>query len=345
MVTQKVVATPPKSSIFLTLTIRPGSESSVLGLLPAVSGLTRSVGFRHPDAELLNVVGIGSEAWDRLLPNAHRPQHLHPFRELTGHPHHAPSTPGDLLFHIRGRTPDMCFELARVLMEKFGPYTSVEDEVHAFKYFDERDLLGFVDGTENPENDEAYDAVLIDDDPKFDGGSYVHVQKYVHDLAAWDSITVEEQERVIGRTKSDDLEFPDDEKPSNSHLALNDVSDDEGNDLDILRYNMAFGDFSSGDMGTYFIGYAKDPGVTEQMLENMFLGDPPGNYDRILDFSTAQTGALFFVPSIDLLDEIDALAEGSPAPTNEPAPSTPLPTDTESGDRPHEGFTVGRLQA
>lgn len=344
MVTQKIVATPPKSSIFLTLTIRPGAESAVLDLLPGVSGRTRSVGFRHPDLDLLNVVGIGSDAWDRLFPHAPKPKNLHPFQELHGQPHRAPSTRGDLLFHIRGRTPDMCFELARLLMVDFGPHVDVEDEVHAFKYFDERDLLGFVDGTENPEDQDAYDAVLVDDDPRFAGGSYVHVQKYTHDMSAWESISVEEQERVIGRTKSDDVEFSDDAKPSNSHLALNDVSDEDGNDLDILRYNMAFGDFSSGDMGTYFIGYAKDPGVTEQMLENMFLGDPPGNYDRILDFSTAQTGALFFVPSIDLLDEIDALAEDSPEPADEPEPSAPLSTNTESGDNPHVGFTVGPLR-
>lgn len=344
MVTQKIVATPPKSSIFLTLTIRPGAESAVLSLLPGVSGRTRSVGFRHPDLDLLNVVGIGSTAWDRLFPRGPRPKNLHSFEELNGRPHHAPSTPGDLLFHIRGRTPDMCFELARLIMADFGPYVDVEDEVHAFKYFDERDLLGFVDGTENPEDQDAYDAVLIDDDPQFAGGSYVHVQKYTHDMSAWESISVEEQERVIGRTKSDDVEFSDDAKPTNSHLALNDVSDEDGNDLDILRYNMAFGDFSSGEMGTYFIGYAKDPGVTEQMLENMFLGDPPGNYDRILDFSTAQTGALFFVPSIDLLDDIDALAEDAPEPADEPESSAPLSTDTESGDNPHVGFTVGPLR-
>lgn len=323
MVTQKIVAQPPKTAIFLTLSIKSGSEDEVRALLPEISGLTRSVGFRYPDRDLLNVVGIGSRAWDRLFPGAPRPALLHPFEALDGDPHRAPSTPGDLLFHLRGATPDMCFEMARLLMDRLAPHTVIEDEVQSFKYFDQRDLLGFVDGTENPEGQDAYDAVLVDDDPDFDGGSYVLVQKYLHDMEAWNSTSVEEQERIIGRTKSDDIELSDDEKPTNSHVALNDVSDEDGNDLDILRFNMAFGDFRSGNMGTYFIGYAKDPGVTEQMLRNMFLGDPPGNYDRILDFSTADTGALFFVPSIELLDDIESLAGSAPEEPDDPDDSAP----------------------
>lgn len=313
MVTQKIVAQPPKSSVFLVLTIRDGAEAGVRALLPEVSALTRSVGFRNPEKTLLNVLGIGSHAWDRLFPGAAKPARLHEFIELDGGKHRAPSTPGDLLFHIRGGSTDLCFELARVLMQRFAPYTDVADEVHAFRYFDQRDVLGFVDGTENPEGKEAYDAVLVTDDGQFDGGSYVIVQKYTHDMAAWESTSTEEQERVIGRTKTDDLEFPDDVKPSNSHIALNDVSDPDGNDLDILRYNMVFGNFSAQEMGTYFVGYAKDPGVTELMLENMFLGKPRGNYDRILDFSTAETGGLFYVPPVELLDAIDELAPQAPA--------------------------------
>ncbi|WP_129659422.1 Dyp-type peroxidase [Rothia uropygialis] len=345
MVTQKIVARPPKTAIFLTLTINRGSEDAVRDLLPEVSGLTRSVGFRYPDKDLLNVVGIGSRAWDRLFPAAPRPAHLHPFEALDGDPHQAPSTPGDLLFHIRGATPDMCFELARLLMNRLGDHTVIEDEVQSFKYFDERDLLGFVDGTENPEGQDAYDAVLIDDDPQFNGGSYVHVQKYLHDLQAWNSISVEEQERVIGRTKSDDVEFSDDVKPTNSHLALNDVSDEDGNDLDILRFNMAFGDFTSGSMGTYFIGYAKDPAVTEQMLQNMFLGDPPGNYDRILDFSTAETGALFFIPSIDLLDEMNSLAEAAEAEQQDEVEGPASESDAEfSEDNAPTSLNIGSLK-
>ena len=149
------------------------------------------------------------------------------------------------------------------------------------------------------------------------------MQKYLHDLAAWNALPVEEQERVIGRTKLDDIELPDDVKPANSHVALNTIVDADGTERQIVRDNMPFGSVGAGEFGTYFIGYAPRPSVTEQMLENMFVGDPPGNYDRILDFSTAVTGSLFFVPSADFLDDLPArrTAGGTPIrPRSTPPP-------------------------
>ncbi|MBN9195302.1 MAG: Dyp-type peroxidase, partial [Microbacterium sp.] len=268
-----------------------------------VSGLTRSVSFRTPDDDLMCVVGIGADLWDRMygLP---RPQGLHPFVPLQGPKHSAPATPGDLLVHLRARHMDSCFELARHVTARLAGLAVVVDEVHGFKYFDERDLLGFVDGTENPEGQDASDAVLIgDEDPLHAGGSYVIVQKYLHDMAAWNALSVEEQERVIGRTKLDDIEMPDDVKPANSHLALNVIEDEHGVQRQIMRDNMPFGSVGDGEFGTYFIGYAATPDVIEQMLRNMFLGNPPGTYDRILDFSTAHTGSLYFVPTVEFLDD------------------------------------------
>ena len=150
------------------------------------------------------------------------------------------------------------------------------DEVHGFRFFDERDLLGFVDGTENPEGAAALAAITIgDEDHAFAGGSYVVVQKYVHDLDAWDALSVEEQERAIGRTKLSNVELPDEGKPSNSHVALNTIVDDDGEQQQILRYNMPFGRVGAREFGTYFIGYARSPEVIEQMLSNMFIGNPP----------------------------------------------------------------------
>jgi putative iron-dependent peroxidase len=130
----------------------------------------------------------------------------------------------------------------------------------------------------------------------------VVVQKYLHDLAAWNALSVEEQERVIGRTKLEDIELPDDVKPDNSHVALNTIVDEDGSEHQIVRFNMPFGTVG-GKPGTYFIGYAREPDLIEQMLRNMFVGRPPGNYDRILDFSTAVTGSLFFIPSATFLDD------------------------------------------
>ena len=223
---------------------------------------------------------------------------------MAGARHTAPATPGDLLFHIKARQPDLCFELATQLMERLRGAVTVRDEVSGFKYFDERDLLGFVDGTENPEGDVAADAVFIgDEDRDFAGGSYVIVQKYLHDLPGWNALPVEAQERAVGRRKLSDIELPDELKPADSHVALTTITDPDGTERQILRDNMPFGAPGRGEFGTYFIGYAKTPAVTELMLRRMFIGVPEGNHDRLLDFSTAVTGTLFHVPTADFLDD------------------------------------------
>ena len=299
---QPVLTPLTSAAVFIVATIDPGGEAATRDVLADASGLHRAVGFRIPDARLALVVGIGSDAWDRLFPGP-RPAELHPFRELQGPRHRAPATPGDLMFHIRATQMDLCFELAAQLMRRLRGAATVIDEVHGFKYFDERDLLGFVDGTENPTGEVAADAVTIGaEDATFAGGSYVIIQKYTHDMDAWNVLSTEDQEMVFGRSKLDDIEMSDDRKPANAHIALNVITDDDGNELKILRDNMPFGQIGAGEFGTYYIAYSKSPAVTERMLRNMFLGDPPGNTDRVLDFSTAHTGCLFFVPTQDFLD-------------------------------------------
>ena len=291
------------ASLFLVVTIDAGGEPVVRDLCADLSGLERTVGFRVPEAGLALVTGIGADAWDRLF-SGPRPAELHRFRELRGDRHHAVSTAGDLLFHIRASQADVCFELASQIMDRLDGAATVVDEVHGFKYFDDRDLLGFVDGTENPTGAAAAAAVTVGpEDPEFEGSSYVIVQKYLHDLAAWNALSTEDQELVIGRRKLSNVELADDVKPDDSHVALNTIVGPDGVQRQILRDNMAFGTVGRREFGTYFIGYASTPTVIEQMLDNMFIGDPPGNYDRILDFSTAVTGSLFFVPTADLLDD------------------------------------------
>jgi putative iron-dependent peroxidase len=207
---------------------------------------------------------------------------------------------------------DMCFELAGRIVKALGPVTVV-DETHGFRFFDNRDLLGFVDGTENPDGPLAVSATEIgDEDPDFAGGCYVHVQKYLHDMSAWDALSVTEQELVIGRSKLEDIEMDDDVKPANSHIALNVIEDEDGNELKIVRHNMPFGEIGKGEYGTYFIGYSRTAAVTEQMLRNMFIGDPPGNTDHILEFSTAITGGKFFTPIVDFLNDPPPLPNSEP---------------------------------
>src|SRR6185437_3534758 len=292
-----------------------------------VAPLVRAVGFRDIDGDLSCVMGIGSEAWDRLFGEP-RPAELHPFREIVAGGRHAASTPGDLIFHIRSKRMDLCFELATQIMASLGDAVSPADEVHGFQYFDERDLLGFVDGAENPTDQEALASVHIGaEDAGFAGGSYVIVQKYVHDLPGWNAPSTETQERIIGRTKLADIELDDAVKPSFAHNALTTI-EENGQEVKIVRANMPFGSVSQGEFGTYFIGYAKSPRTIEQMLDNMFIGDPPGNYDRLLDFSRAVTGALFFVPAASFLDGVGEATP--PAGAAAPAPPDPIPTPTTS---------------
>ena len=310
-VAQPVLTPLTASAVFLVLTIDGGGEPVVRDLLADLSGLARTVAFRSPQGGLAVVAGVGSSAWDRLFAGP-RPADLHPFHALEGGRHQATATAGDLLFHIRAATMDLCWELASLVLERLAGNATVVDEVHGFKYFDERDLLGFVDGTENPTGRAAEAAVTIgDEDPSFAGGSYVIVQKYLHDMASWNALTVEDQERAIGRAKLSNVEMPDDVKPPNSHVALNTIVEPDGTQRQILRDNMPFGSLRSGEFGTYFIGYSSTPSVTELMLRRMFVGDPPGNYDRILDFSTAVTGTLFFVPTSDFLDDPPPLPDGT----------------------------------
>lgn len=300
---QQIVDPLTSAAIFLVATIDDGGEQTVHDALPEISGMVGAIGFRDPSKKLSVVTSIGSPAWDRLFAGP-RPADLHPFIALTGPRHHAPATAGDLLWHIRAETMDVCFELAGRLMEAMAGAVTVVDEVHGFNYFDNRDLLGFVDGTENPTGATADNATMIgDEDPDFAGGCYVHVQRYVHDMSAWRALSVDEQQNVIGRTKFDDIEMDDDVKPANSHIALNVITDEDGNELKIVRRNMPYGTVGKGEFGTYFIGYSRTPAVTERMLTNMFIGSPPGNTDRILDFSTAVTGGMFFVPTVDFLDD------------------------------------------
>jgi porphyrinogen peroxidase len=336
-VAQAVVAPLTRAAIFLVVTIKPGSDgrATIRSFCGDLAAVVRAVEFRDIEAGLSCVVGFGSDAWDKLF-GASRPAGLHPFREIRSHARHAVSTPGDLLFHIRAKRMDLCFELATQIMARIGSAVSPVDEVHGFRYFDDRDLLGFVDGTENPREDAAAEAVFIgEEDATFAGGSYVIVQKYLHDLDGWNALSTEVQERIIGRTKLSDIELDDSVKPTSAHNALTTIVED-GKEIKILRDNMPFGRPGSAEFGTYFIGYSRSPRTTEQMLENMFVGSPPGNYDRLLDFSRAVTGNLFFVPTATFLENVTeepaSIRPTSAASTTvEPPASAPRESDGSLG--------------
>lgn len=308
---QSIDAPLSQAAIFLVVTVasEPAALAKVSSVLAELDDLVKTVGFRDLGGHLSCIAGIGRDLWDRLHLNS-RPQELKPFAPIKGPVHTAPATPGDLLFHIRSERPDMCFELERILLGSLGASVTVIDEVSGFRYFDARDLLGFVDGTANPTGLDLPDSALVgDEDAGFAGGSYVVVQKYLHDLSAWARTPAHLQEEIIGRTKIDNIEIDDDDAPRKSHKSLATIVDADGNEYDILRDNMPFGRAGQQEFGTYFIGYSRYLWVIEKMLQRMYIGDPPGAYDRLLDFSTPHTGTTFFAPTRTTLQNLVQTAQ------------------------------------
>lgn len=301
---QNVTDYPNNNTYFLVWNFKdnvdPDKIKSVFQRVCAlVINLNNSALDRFPDSKASCVMGIGYEAWQQLELPQPLPKEFKKFQEIKGSKHTAVSTKGDLHFHIRADEKSFAYDMASVISGYMKEIADCAVEVQGFRYWDSRSILGFVDGTENPHGkDRDHFAIIDDSDPQYEGGSYLFVQKYIHNLDAWKSLSVEEQEKVIGRSKDQDIEMDDDIKPKNSHIALANI----GDDFKVVRDNMPFGSVATNEMGTYFICYASTFSTVEKMLTNMFIGNPPGNYDRILDFSTAQTGTLFFVPSMDMLD-------------------------------------------
>ncbi|MFT4109421.1 Dyp-type peroxidase [Propionicimonas sp.] len=296
---QRIDVPLTRSAVFLVVTVNDGAQAAaaVRDTLAGLDDLVKTVAFRDMHASLTCTAAIGHAAFERVTGHA-PPADLHPFVPVVGDRHTAPATPGDLLFHIRADFTDLCFEFERLLLAGLGDAVTVVEETFGFRYFDARDLLGFVDGTANPVGPALPATILVgDEDAEFAGGSYVVVQRYTHDLGAWQALSTEQQEAIIGRRKFDNVELPDAEGPAQkSHKTLSTITDEAG-EHDIVRDNMPFGRPGHGEFGTYFIGYSRHLWVIEKMLERMFVGDPPGSHDRILDFSVPRTGTTFFAPS------------------------------------------------
>lgn len=294
------------NAVFLVVTIAPNGIDTVRDVLADLADSMKAITFRFPDAALTCTVGVGSGVWESLMGSS-LPAQLRPFTPVAGAVHTAPATDGDLLFHIRAERADVCFFFEKRLLGDLGTAVHVVDETVGFRSFDRRDLLGFVDGTANPVGTEIDAAVLVgDEDPEHAGGTYVVTQKYVHAMAAWDSLPVDTQERILGRTKVDGIELDDAPAGQQSHKSLATIEDEQGVEHDIVRDNMPFGSPGGGEFGTYFLGYSRDLWVIQQMLERMFIGEPAGMHDRLLDFSTALTGSVFFAPSAAELDALGA---------------------------------------
>jgi putative iron-dependent peroxidase len=253
----------------------------------------------HYEAMVSGVIAVGSSYWLDLYPGL-LPLELAPFPDMQCDDRHAPSVPCDLFIQIRADRADICYALGVEIFDLLKLHTELVEQTKGFRYLDGRDLTGFVDGTENPKGMRKLEvAVVGDNDPDFIGGSYVHVQRYRHNMNSWQRLAIKHQEDIIGRTKADDKEYPTSEKPAFSHAKRTNLKDAEGNKIEILQQSMPYGDMSV--QGLFFVSFAKSPKPFAQILHSMIYGDEDGVYDKLLDYTTAETGSAFFAPSITFI--------------------------------------------
>ena len=296
-----VIAEANSSALFLTVnqTHEPDALHTVRCVLSGCPAMQVQINQQYPDANLHIVVAVGSGYWDRLS-STQSPAQLQSFPAMEKGDGVAPSTPADLLFHIRSERKDLNFEVAQRLMTKFGASVQRVEEVEGFRYLDSRDLTGFVDGTENPQGEDRIAvAVVGEEDTEFSGGSYIHLQRYVHDMSHWNHQTVKTQEDCIGRTKEDNVEYASADKPPTSHTRRTSLKDDQGRSIEILRHSMPYGD--SHECGLMFASYCRTPDNFTLMLKSMIDGDGEGHADHLLKYTRAVTGQAFFAPPLDWL--------------------------------------------
>lgn len=307
---QDVIPEQAQSTILCTVNFKKDVDTSVIvdtfrDFCERLHPTMNSMKIRFPYDNFKFAMGIGADAWERLFPLSEKPKELARFSEIKGKEKTAVSTEGDLFFHIRADKMDVCYEMMLIIHKLLKDVIDPVDETHGFRFRDGRAIFGFVDGTENPDIEEAQDVVYIDDekDP-YQDGTYVLAQKYTFDLDLWETLTIEQQELVVGRTKEYDLELSDDKKPSNAHTEISKAHDSMGEEVKIMRANIAFAEPSKNIFGSYFLGYSKDFSITLQMLQHMFEGKDSDSHDSILDYFSTVSGNLFFVPSYEQLDKI-----------------------------------------
>jgi putative iron-dependent peroxidase len=284
--------------LFITLALTPGDAAGARRAAAGLPRLTRAIADRVGEPALVSALGIGALAWEAVMGCA-RPAGLVPFQPLADGDRVAPATPADLFLHIHSPRHDANLVLAREFLRTLAGAATVIEEVAGYKHLGGRDLTGFVDGTENPQGDERAEVALVAGGP-FAGGSFVSLQRYVHNLPRWEALPVTEQEKCVGRTKDDDEEMDDAAKPPTAHIARV-VIEDDGEELEVLRHSLPYGG-ASGEKGLYFVAYCADPAPFRRMLEAMVLSDGDGHHDRLLDFTRAVTGASFFTPSAEALE-------------------------------------------
>ena len=297
-----ILPLPSDHARFIVLRLGTLSPDGLKKQLQALFSTRDRLITQHPDAQIKTSVAFGQTLWQSLYEKT--PEGLKILEPIHGS-FNMPAVPADVLIHIASARADICFALSQSFFEGIQDQVEVLDERVCFRYFDGRDITGFIDGTENPQfpDDRAETALLGDEHAVFTDGSFVFAQRYAHDLEKWKKLKVDSQEQVMGRTKLESIELDDDVKPENAHVARTVVEDEKGEELEILRHSLPYGD-GKGDQGLFFIAYTKDLSRIDRMLERMFGTSGDGIHDRLLHFVTPLDGAYYFVPSEEVLEEI-----------------------------------------
>ena len=274
-------------------------QAAIEEFVDRYQAIIRSLRIRDNKGNLKASLGFSNAAWDYLFPNAPKPKELETYETISGDKYSMPATKGDIFLHIRANDEAVVYEMISQCMLFLKDYTTVVDETKGFRYFEGRAIIGFIDGTEAPQVEDAADyAIVGDEDPFFENGSYAFAQKWRHHMDIWNKLTTEDQEKAVGRKKFSDLELKDQEKFKNAHNVASQAKIN-GVEQKIVRMNVPYSDPASGITGTYFIGYSRHWTVTKKMLENMVE-----KHDYLLSFSDILSGQLFFIPSRPLLDKI-----------------------------------------
>ncbi|NVK74297.1 MAG: Dyp-type peroxidase [Oceanospirillaceae bacterium] len=290
-----IIAEASSDALFITLNVNRAEMTAFKSTLSATPHLIKQLQLQFPDANLHATLGLSSLIWDEL--DSKRPKHLSTFPHIVGKETEIKPTDVDFVLHIRSSRHDVTYQLGNVLFNAFGNSVSLVEEVSCFKYLDNRDLTGFVDGTENPEGEQRKKVALVsaDEDPSFEHGSYFNLMRFVHDLEKWEKEELKTQEDIFGRTKHTNQEYPSAEKSVHAHTKRTSLKDDDGNSLEILRHSMPFASLT--EKGLMFASYSKTPEIFNKMLESMIKGDENGNTDHLMRYTTATSGQAFFVPS------------------------------------------------
>lgn len=298
-----ILPLPSDHARFIVLRLNHLSLEQLKEQLEALFSTRDRLISQHPHAEIKTTVGFGSQLWDQLYNE--RPESLKNLATIETGAFTMPAVPADVFIHIASQRADLCFAMSQAFFEGIQDLVDVLDERVCFRHFEGRDLTGFIDGTENPQfpDDRAETALLSKDHNEFADGSFIFAQRYVHHLDKWKKLKVDAQENVFGRTKLESIELADDVKPENAHIARTVIEDDEGEELEILRHSLPYGD-GKGEQGLYFIAYTNNLNIIDHMLERMFGTSGDGVHDRLLHFVTPQDGAYFFAPSEELLNTI-----------------------------------------